>query len=79
MSGPGSGGPGSGETGRHATGAGGRSGVERIRLRHMRVAEPRDGAVEAVAVLGRAGRTWALALRLECRDGAWLCTHAEVV
>ncbi len=51
----------------------------RISLRRMRVAEPRDGAVEAVAVLSRAERTWALALRLECREGTWLCTHVEVV
>jgi hypothetical protein len=51
----------------------------RISLRRIRVAEPRDGAVEAVAVLSRAERTWALALRLECREGSWLCTHVEVV
>jgi hypothetical protein len=51
----------------------------RISLRRIRVAEPREGAVEAVAVLSRAERTWALALRLECRDGNWLCTHVEVV
>ncbi|GIH11989.1 Rv3235 family protein [Rugosimonospora africana] len=53
--------------------------ADRIRLRRTRVAEPRDGAVEAVAVLSRAGRTWALALRLEYREDTWLCTHVEVV
>jgi hypothetical protein len=70
---------GAGAAGGSAPGASIRFGGERIRLRRMRVAEPRDGAVEAVAVLGRAGRAWALALRLERREGAWLCTHAEVV
>jgi hypothetical protein len=71
--------PQAGANGRLQAVGAGRPGVDRIRLRHLRVGEPRDGAVEAVAVLGRAGRSWALALRLEQREGAWLCTHVEVV
>ncbi|GAA5195052.1 hypothetical protein GCM10023322_60880 [Rugosimonospora acidiphila] len=54
-------------------------GADRLRLRRLRLSEPREGVVEAVAVLGRAGRAWALALRLEQRGEAWLCTHVEVV
>jgi hypothetical protein len=89
---PGAGVPGrhgAGAAARPATGAAGRPGAgragltgatgDRIRLRRLRIAEPRDGAVEAVAVLNRAGRAWALALRLEYREDTWLCTHVEVV
>ena len=36
--------------------------------------EPRPGAVEAAAVLMIADRTWAMALRLELHDDAWLAT-----
>ncbi|WP_019870946.1 Rv3235 family protein [Salinispora oceanensis] len=50
------------------------------RLRRLRVCEPRDAAVEAAAVLaGPAGRTWAMAIRLERRRGSWLCTALHVL
>ncbi len=51
-----------------------------VHLRRLRVCEPRGGAVEAAAVLaGPAGRTWAMALRLENRRGTWLCTALQVL
>jgi hypothetical protein len=73
--------PAMGAAGRPGAGRAGLTGTngDRIRLRRLRIAEPRDGAVEAVAVLNRAGRAWALALRLEYREDTWLCTHVEVV
>jgi Family of unknown function (DUF6459) len=48
-------------------------------LRVVRVCEPRPGAVEAAAVLGDATRTWALAFRLERRQGRWLSTAVRVL
>jgi Family of unknown function (DUF6459) len=36
--------------------------------------EPRPGAVEAAAVLMIGDRTWAMAIRLELHDDAWLAT-----
>ncbi|WP_229399620.1 Rv3235 family protein [Micromonospora okii] len=51
-----------------------------VRLRRLRVCEPRPAAVEAAAVLaGGAGRTWAMALRLEHRRGRWLCVAMQVL
>ncbi|MFI7647088.1 Rv3235 family protein [Micromonospora sp. NPDC049460] len=51
-----------------------------VRLRRLRVCEPRAAAVEAAAVLaGAGGRTWAMALRLEHRRGTWLCTALQVL
>jgi len=54
-------------------------GTERLRLRRLWVGEPSDGVVEAAAVLGRADRAWALALRLERRGELWLCVDLQVV
>jgi hypothetical protein len=52
---------------------------DRIRLRHLRICEVRDGAVEAAAVLVRGESVRAMTLRLE-RDGdLWLCTHLHVL
>lgn len=48
-------------------------------LRVVRVCEPRPGAVEAAAVLVDAGRTWALAFRLERRQGRWVGTAVRVL
>lgn len=56
-----------------------RVGVDRVRLRHLRVCEVRDGVLEAAAVLVRGDRVRALALRLEWRSGTWLCTHLQVL
>ncbi|MGW0212861.1 Rv3235 family protein [Micromonospora chokoriensis] len=51
-----------------------------VRLLRLRVCEPRETAVEAAAVLtGAAGRSWAMALRLEHRRGRWLCTALHVL
>jgi len=54
-------------------------GADRLRLRRLWVGEPSDGVVEAAAVLGRADRAWALALRLERRGDQWLCIDLQVV
>ncbi|SCE71309.1 Rv3235 family protein [Micromonospora mirobrigensis] len=51
-----------------------------VRLRRIRVCEPRAGAVEVAAVLSSAtGPSWAMALRLEQRRGRWLCTALQVL
>jgi hypothetical protein len=56
-----------------------RMGVDRVRLRHLRVCEVRDGVLEAAAVLVRGDRVRALALRLERRSRTWLCTYLQVL
>ncbi|PZF90479.1 Rv3235 family protein [Micromonospora deserti] len=57
-----------------------RSARPAVRLRRLRVCEPRPGAVEVAAVLASgAGNTWAAALRLERRRGSWLCTALQVL
>ncbi|MCZ7420770.1 MULTISPECIES: Rv3235 family protein [unclassified Micromonospora] len=51
-----------------------------VRLRRLRVCEPRPTAIEAAAVLtGAGGRSWAMALRLEQRCGNWFCTDLRVL
>jgi hypothetical protein len=50
-----------------------------VSVRRLRVCEPRAGAAEAAVVLGTAGRAWALALRLERRDGRWAATTVSLV
>jgi hypothetical protein len=52
---------------------------DRIRLRHLRICEVRDGAVEAAAVLVRGESIRAMTLRLERHSGVWLCTHLQVL
>jgi Family of unknown function (DUF6459) len=54
-------------------------GVDRVRVRHLRVCEVRDGVLEAAAVLVRGELVRALALRMERRSGTWLCTHLQVL
>lgn len=51
----------------------------RVNPRRLRVCEPRPGVAEASAVLTTAGRTWALAYRLELAHGRWLATAFTVV
>ncbi|TDC72902.1 hypothetical protein E1193_26720 [Micromonospora sp. KC606] len=50
-----------------------------LHLRRLRVCEPRPAAVEVAAVLAGAGRSWAMAVRLEHRRGSWLCTVLQVL
>lgn len=52
---------------------------ERVRLRHLRICEVRDGAVEAAAVLGRGEQVRAMTLRVERHSDVWLCTHLQVL
>jgi hypothetical protein len=48
-------------------------------LQRLRVCEPRPGIVEAAAVIGVAGRTWAMAFRIERRRGRWVGVSVEVI
>ncbi|GLH95858.1 hypothetical protein Pa4123_11300 [Phytohabitans aurantiacus] len=50
-----------------------------VRARRLHICEPCPGVVEAAAALGLAGRTWAMAFRLERRRGTWLCTAVRTV
>ncbi|MEU6020510.1 Rv3235 family protein [Micromonospora sp. NPDC048871] len=51
-----------------------------LRLRRLRVCEPRPNAIEAAAVLtGVVDASWAMALRLEHRRGTWLCTDLRIL
>jgi hypothetical protein len=52
---------------------------ELVRLRALRVCEPRHGIAEGAAALSAAGRTWAMAFRLERRAGSWVGTTAELL
>lgn len=51
----------------------------RPRVRSIRISRPRDGVVEATAVVDTAGRCRALALRLEADHGHWRCTALDIV
>ncbi|MEN3612300.1 Rv3235 family protein [Plantactinospora sp. ZYX-F-223] len=53
--------------------------VRTVRLRRLRVCEPRPGVVEAAAVVGVAGRTWAMAFRIERRRGSWVGTAVALL
>lgn len=50
-----------------------------VRLRRLRVCEPRAGIAEAAAVLATERRCWAMAFRLERRRDTWLGTVARVL
>jgi len=76
---PSSGGPAPQATGGRPTAGRADRGADRLRLRRLWVGEPSDGVVEAAAVVGRADRAWALALRLERRGDQWLCIDLQVV
>ncbi len=47
-------------------------------VRSVRVCEPDDGVAEVTAVIQRAGRVHAVAMRLEGIDGRWQCTVLQV-
>lgn len=49
----------------------------RVWVRSLRVCEPADGVAEVSAVVQDAGRTRAMAIRLEGADGRWRCTALE--
>jgi hypothetical protein len=51
----------------------------RVRLRALRVCEPRDGVAEIAAVLEYGVQSWAMCARLERRSDTWLCTLVQVV
>ncbi len=51
----------------------------RPRVRSVRVCRPRDGVLEATAVVAVSGRCRALALRLEADHGHWRCTALDIV
>lgn len=57
----------------------GQPAAERLRLLSLRVCEPRPGVAEAAAAIGTAGRTWALAFRLEHHRGRWIAVLASLV
>jgi hypothetical protein len=57
----------------------GSGGVGRPLVRALRVSTPRDGVVEASAVVQAGRRCRALALRLEGLDGRWRGTALEVI
>jgi len=52
---------------------------DRVGVLRVQVGEPRAGVAEVAVVLTRRERVWAMAFRLEERDGRWLCTHLEVL
>jgi hypothetical protein len=56
-----------------------RSGATRVRLRELRMCEPRPGIAEAAAVLGDDRRSWALAVRLEAHGTGWQCTVVKII
>jgi hypothetical protein len=38
-----------------------------------------EGIAELAVVLSRAGKTWAMAVRLERNHGRWQCMHLEIL
>lgn len=50
-----------------------------VRLQRLRVCEPRPGVAEGAAAVGVAGRTWAVAFRIERRRGSWVGVSVEVL
>ncbi|MBV9174069.1 MAG: hypothetical protein JOZ81_28745 [Chloroflexi bacterium] len=47
-------------------------------VRSIRVCEPADGVAEVAAVIYSAGRSRAVALRLEGLDGRWRCVRLQI-
>ena len=56
---------------------GGQAQPGRVWVQSLRVCEPADGVAEVSAVVQDAGRTRAMAIRLEGADGRWRCTALE--
>ncbi|MBL7256799.1 Rv3235 family protein [Paractinoplanes lichenicola] len=53
--------------------------VAPVAVIHVRLCEPRPGAVEAAVALLTGERTWALALRLELHEEAWRATLLRLI
>lgn len=56
----------------------GRAPAQRPTISSVRVALPHHGVAEVCAVIDTGPRRRAMALRLEARDGRWLCTALEI-
>lgn len=52
---------------------------DRVSVRRVQLCEASDGVAEVAVVLTRRDEVWAMALRLECRRGSWLCTDLLVL
>jgi hypothetical protein len=52
---------------------------DRIAIRRVQVCEAINGVAEIAVVLARRDHVWAMAVRMECRRGSWLCTYLEVL
>jgi hypothetical protein len=52
---------------------------DRVSVRRVQVCEAINGVAEIAVVLARREQVWAMALRMECRGGTWLCNHLEVL
>jgi hypothetical protein len=65
-------------SGARAVSQGGRVPSARARVHSVRICSPRDGVVEACAVVRDRERTRAVALRMEGLDGRWRVTALEI-
>jgi hypothetical protein len=52
---------------------------DRISIRKIQICEPFEGVAEVAVVLTRQERVWAMALRLEEREGRWVCAALDVL
>jgi hypothetical protein len=52
---------------------------QQVRVRGVRLCEPREGIAELVAILACGQRTWAMAARLERRGECWQCRLVQVL
>lgn len=68
-----------GRTGRQPAAAQTAAARGRLLVRSVHVCEPEDGVAEVTAVVLRADRAVAVAVRLEGLDGRWLCTAYDVL
>jgi hypothetical protein len=53
--------------------------LDRVSVRRVQVCEAIDNVAEVAVVLARRDQVWAVALRLECHRGRWLCAHLDVL
>lgn len=50
-----------------------------LRVRVLRVSEPRPGGAEVTAVLGRGDRSWALAMRIDLGPAGWRASRINLL